>query len=33
VKDDMPGRDGQALERLYTLGKAWLSGKADALRL
>ena len=33
VKDDMPGRDGQALERLYTLGKAWLSGRADALRL
>ncbi len=33
VKGDMPGRDGQALERLYTLGKAWLSGKADALRL
>ena len=33
VKDDMPGRDGQALERLYTLGKTWLAGKADALRL
>ncbi|MGE3144517.1 MAG: nuclear transport factor 2 family protein [Pseudorhodoplanes sp.] len=27
VKPDMPGLDGEAVERLYARGKAWLQGK------